>query len=123
VKVLKDNLKIGVFDSGIGGLTVLKKLLQGFPRGVDFFYFADTARVPYGSKPIETLRGYVGEIFDFFFQLGIDAIVTACNTSDSILSSEGKAESSRTVLQYHRSDRQSGRFDRSERVGGFDIGD
>lgn len=90
MKVLKDNLKIGVFDSGIGGLTVLKKLLQGFPRGVDFFYFADTARVPYGSKPIETLRGYIGEIFDFFFQLGIDAIVTACNTSDSVLSQREK---------------------------------
>ncbi len=89
---LRNSLRIGVFDSGIGGLTVVKRLLEAFPEGVSLHYFADTARVPYGSKPVETLRRYVREIFDFFTQLGVDAIVTACNTSDSILSQREKTE-------------------------------
>jgi glutamate racemase len=53
---LRNSLRIGVFDSGIGGLTVVKRLLEAFPEGVSLHYFADTARVPYGSKPVETLR-------------------------------------------------------------------
>jgi len=89
---LRSRLRIGIFDSGIGGLTVLKRLLEAFPEGVNFHYFADTARVPYGSKPIETLQRYLREIFDFFSQLNVDAILTACNTSDSILSQREKSE-------------------------------
>jgi glutamate racemase len=89
---LRSRLRIGVFDSGIGGLTVLKRLVETLPEGVSFHYFADTARVPYGSKPVETLRRYVREIFDLFAHLNVDAIVTACNTSDSILTQSDKAE-------------------------------
>ena len=69
-----------------------KRLVETLPEGVSFHYFADTARVPYGSKPVETLRRYVREIFDLFAQLNVDAIVTACNTSDSILTQSDKAE-------------------------------
>jgi glutamate racemase len=90
VRVLKNSLKVGVFDSGIGGLTVLRNALMEFPFGIDFFYFADTARVPYGSKPVATIRRYVHEIFEFFYSIGIDVIVTACNTSDSILTQKEK---------------------------------
>ncbi|MBN2219888.1 MAG: glutamate racemase [Kosmotogaceae bacterium] len=89
---MRSRLKIGVFDSGIGGLTVLKKLMEAFPEGVSLHYFADTARVPYGSKPVETLRRYVREIFNLFAHLDVDAIVTACNTSDSILTQNDKSE-------------------------------
>lgn len=87
---MKNNLNVGVFDSGIGGLTVLKKLTGEFSTGVNFHYFADTARVPYGSKPIQTLRRYISEIFDFFYRIRVDAIVTACNTSDSVLTQKEK---------------------------------
>lgn len=78
------NLDIGIFDSGIGGLTVLKVLLKEMPKGMHFHYFADTARVPYGSKPPETIRRYANEIIEFFSNMDVRAIVTACNTSDSI---------------------------------------
>ena len=78
------NLDLGIFDSGIGGLTVLRVLLEKLPVGLHFHYFADTARVPYGSKPPETIKKYVGEILDFFGTLNIAAIATACNTSDSL---------------------------------------
>ncbi|OAA31757.1 glutamate racemase [Kosmotoga arenicorallina S304] len=83
-------IKIGVYDSGVGGLTVLKQLLKKIPYGIDFFYFADTARLPYGSKPQEMVRGFVFEIFDFFRHLNVDAIVTACNTTDSLLTETEK---------------------------------
>ncbi|AKI96813.1 glutamate racemase [Kosmotoga pacifica] len=78
-------IKIGVYDSGVGGLTVLKHLIKKIPNGIDFFYFADTARVPYGSKPPFLVRSFITEIFGFFRFLNIDAIVTACNTTDSLL--------------------------------------
>jgi len=83
-------IRIGVYDSGIGGLTVLKQLLMKIPFGIDFFYFADTARLPYGSKPQEMVRGFISEILSFFRHINVDAIVTACNTTDSLLTEAEK---------------------------------
>src|SRR5436190_12271645 len=73
---------IGVFDSGVGGLTVLKALREKMP-GRDFIYFSDTARVPYGRKPREMVRGFAYEIANFLQQQDVEAIVVACNTASA----------------------------------------
>ena len=73
---------IGVFDSGVGGLTVLKALRERLP-GRDYIYFSDTARVPYGRKPREMVRGFAYEIAAFLQQQGVEAIVVACNTASA----------------------------------------
>jgi glutamate racemase len=73
---------IGIFDSGVGGLTVLKSLRQRLPNH-DFVYFGDTARVPYGRKPKEMVRGFAHEIAWFLQQLDVSCIVIACNTASA----------------------------------------
>lgn len=78
---------IGVFDSGVGGLTVLKALRQKLPSQ-DFVYFSDTARVPYGRKPKEMVRGFASEIGQFLQQLDVAGIVIACNTASAVASAE-----------------------------------
>ncbi|WP_457634301.1 glutamate racemase [Oceanithermus desulfurans] len=74
---------IGVFDSGVGGLTVLEALRRALP-GRDFLYFGDTARVPYGSKPPELVRRFAWEISGFLLRQGAVALVVACNTASSV---------------------------------------
>ncbi len=74
---------IGVFDSGVGGLTVLEALRRELP-GRDFLYFGDTARVPYGSKPPELVRRFAWEISGFLLRQGAVALVVACNTASSL---------------------------------------
>lgn len=76
-------MSIGIFDSGIGGITVLKEALQQLP-GEDYIYYADTRHVPYGTKPKEEVRGYIFEAADFFASKGVEALVVACNTATSI---------------------------------------
>jgi glutamate racemase len=71
---------LGVFDSGIGGLTVARALFEGLPRET-VLYFGDTARVPYGPKSPDTVRRYSGEILALLLQRGVKAVVVACNTS------------------------------------------
>ncbi len=71
---------IGVFDSGIGGLTVLRALRRRLP-GEETVYLGDTARVPYGPKSPETVRRYAREAADFLLGLDIDLLVVACNTA------------------------------------------
>jgi glutamate racemase len=73
---------IGVFDSGVGGLTVLKELRSRLPDQ-DFVYFSDTARVPYGRKPKEMVREFACGITAFLERLGVGGIVIACNTASS----------------------------------------
>lgn len=73
---------IGVFDSGIGGLTVLKVLANEFPQH-DFLYLGDTARLPYGSKSPATIRKYSEQIIESLITLHVDAIVIACNSASS----------------------------------------
>jgi glutamate racemase len=74
---------IGVFDSGIGGLTVLRSITALMPRE-NVMYLGDTARVPYGSKSGETVVRYAVEIADFFVERGVKAIVVACNTTSAM---------------------------------------
>ena len=75
--------KIGVFDSGFGGLTVLKALLQAIPDA-DYLYFGDTARLPYGSKSAETVAKYACEAARFLEQQGAGLLVIACNTATAL---------------------------------------
>jgi glutamate racemase len=71
---------IGVFDSGIGGLTVVRELMRQLPNE-SIIYFGDTARVPYGPKSPDTVVRYSREIVDFLKQEGVKSIVVACNTA------------------------------------------
>ncbi|MDT8322476.1 MAG: glutamate racemase [Bacteroidota bacterium] len=74
---------IGVFDSGIGGLTVVHALMKHLPHE-NITYFGDTARVPYGSKSAEVVREYAFEDTRFLMQQGVKIIVVACNTVSAV---------------------------------------
>ena len=74
---------IGVFDSGFGGLTVLKQLVALLPDA-DYLYFGDTARLPYGSKSVETVARYAVEATQFLEQQGASFLVIACNTATAL---------------------------------------
>jgi glutamate racemase len=71
---------IGIFDSGIGGLTVARAVYECLPHE-STVYFGDTARVPYGPKSPETVRRYSIEILEWMLRQGVKAVVVACNTS------------------------------------------
>lgn len=81
---------IGIFDSGLGGLTVLKELRKRL-KGAHFFYFGDTARTPYGAKSEKTIIRYSLENSHFLLEKGVDLIVVACNTASSLALSTLKA--------------------------------
>lgn len=83
VKNLKKQQPIGVFDSGLGGLTVVKRLIEQMPNE-DIVYFGDTARVPYGGRSCETIQTYACQDVEFLLQYDVKAIVIACNTADSM---------------------------------------
>jgi glutamate racemase len=74
---------IGVFDSGFGGLTVLRALLEILP-GADYVYFGDTARLPYGSKSVETVARYAVEAAHYLERHGAQMLVIACNTATAL---------------------------------------
>ncbi len=76
-------MKIGIFDSGIGGLSVLHEAYHQLP-GEEFIFYADTEHVPYGLKTPEKIIGYAKEITQFLLSKGAEAIVVACNTATSV---------------------------------------
>jgi glutamate racemase len=73
---------IGVFDSGLGGLTVLKALIEQLP-GQSFVYLGDTARLPYGTKSAQTIRKYTEQNLKFLKNQNVTAIVIACNSASA----------------------------------------
>ena len=75
-------LKIGIFDSGIGGFTILNSLLKT-RKDVEVFYLADTKRIPYGNKSFEEIRYIAQEICTFFENKNLDALLIACNTTNA----------------------------------------
>ena len=76
-------MKIGVFDSGLGGLTVVKSMMKSI-RGADIFYIADTKNTPYGEKTPEQILQYSLDITKYFMETRqIDALIVACNTATS----------------------------------------
>ncbi|HWR60936.1 MAG TPA: glutamate racemase [Clostridia bacterium] len=76
-------MSIGIFDSGVGGLTVLREALAQLPNEA-YIYYADTDHVPYGTKPKAEVREYIFEAADFFAGQGVEALIIACNTATSI---------------------------------------
>lgn len=76
-------LPIGIFDSGLGGLTVYKEIRRLMPSE-DIIYFGDTMRVPYGNKSVDNIKIFATEITSFLKSLGVKIIVVACNTVSSV---------------------------------------
>ena len=77
-------MKIGVFDSGVGGLTVLNKLVSNYPNN-EYIYFGDIKNNPYGSKSVEELEKLSSNIIDFLIKKNVDMIIIACGTVSSTL--------------------------------------
>lgn len=82
--ILKSDAPIGFFDSGVGGLTVLKKVKKIMPNE-SFIFYGDTLHVPYGEKSKEELLKYSANILNFFDKKGCKAVVMACNTTSSVI--------------------------------------
>jgi len=76
-------MPIGIFDSGLGGLTVVRSVRKELP-GEDIVYFGDTARVPYGNKSRETIKRFSSEIMTFMEKKGVKVVIVACNTASSL---------------------------------------
>ncbi len=74
---------LGIFDSGVGGLTIVKELERKIPE-VGFVYFGDTARVPWGSKSAQTVQQYSEQITRFLIDKGVSEIIIACNTASAV---------------------------------------
>lgn len=93
----EERLKIGVFDSGFGGLTVLRALLRRLPE-LDFLYLGDTARLPYGSKSQSTIARYALSSTRFLIEQGAEFLVIACNTASALALDEIRASTTLPVL-------------------------
>lgn len=91
------NAPVGIFDSGIGGLTVARAIRDLLPRE-STIYLGDTARVPYGPKSPETVRRYSREILDWLLSQGVKAVVVACNTATAQALDDLRARSAVPVI-------------------------
>jgi len=80
---LGEGRAIGLFDSGVGGLTVAEELFRQMPHE-EIIYFGDTANVPYGGRPVSQLISFADRIINFLIQQGAKYIIFACNTSSSV---------------------------------------
>lgn len=85
-----NNAPIGIFDSGVGGLTVARAVLDQLP-GEQVLYIGDTARSPYGPKPIQQVRQYAIEIMDELVERGVKMLVIACNTASAAVLHDARA--------------------------------
>ncbi len=79
---MKQNSPIGIFDSGYGGLTVLKEIVKEIPQ-YDYLYLGDNARAPYGSRSFETVYEYTLQCVNYLFNKGCHIVVLACNTASA----------------------------------------
>ncbi len=84
-------VRVGVFDSGVGGLTVLRACTDLVPAAL-YYYYGDNARAPYGSRPRKEVLRFVREALDLFAALGADAAVLACNTATAVCAETVRAE-------------------------------
>ncbi|MBQ3547775.1 MAG: glutamate racemase [Clostridia bacterium] len=80
---MSDKRAIGVFDSGLGGLTVVKELFKALPNE-DIVYFGDTGRVPYGTRSVETIKKYARQDEQFLISRDVKLIIAACGTVSSV---------------------------------------
>ena len=79
---MQNSGSIGLFDSGYGGLTVLKEIVKKLPQ-YDYLYLGDNARAPYGNRSFETVHQYTKECVDWFFNQGCHLVILACNTASA----------------------------------------
>ncbi len=86
---MTDSRAIGVFDSGLGGLTVVKELIKCLPNE-DIVYFGDTGRVPYGTRSRETIKKYATEDESFLLRQNVKLIIAACGTVSSVAADSAK---------------------------------
>lgn len=108
---------IGVFDSGVGGLTVVRVLMERLPTE-RILYFGDTARVPYGVKSNETIVQYARQIAEFLLQRQVKVLVVACNTMSAVALDAIKELSEVPVLDVlHAGARSAAKATRSKVVG------
>lgn len=75
-------MRIGIFDSGLGGVNVLKELVKKYPNN-EYIFYGDTLNLPYGSKTIEELQTFASNIIDFLISKNVDLIIIACGTISS----------------------------------------
>lgn len=92
-----DNRPIGIFDSGVGGLTVFKEIRDLLPAE-NLIYFGDTARVPYGGKSVQVIQKFSSEIAHFLELQNVKMIVIACNTASALALNKLKNETSLPVI-------------------------
>ncbi|MGV0027333.1 glutamate racemase [Phormidesmis priestleyi] len=85
------NAPVGIFDSGVGGLTVLRELYRQLPHE-SVLYFGDTARLPYGTKSPSQIVQYVREILTWMTQKGVKMVIVACNTSSALAIEQVRSE-------------------------------
>lgn len=90
-------MKVGIFDSGMGGLSVLHRAIQMMP-GMDYIYYADRKNVPYGEKTETQVRDFVDEIIRFLIEMQVDVVVIACNTATSVATKEYRSEFSVPII-------------------------
>jgi len=108
---------IGVFDSGVGGLTVVHALRRQLPRE-NIYYFGDTARVPYGVKSEETIARFATQIVEFLLEKRVKMLIVACNTMAAVASQVIRGLSSVPVLDVIESGARGAALEtRSRRVG------
>ena len=98
---------IGVFDSGVGGLTVAREIMRNLPSE-KIVYFGDTARVPYGGKSRENIIRYSRQIIHFLMEQQVKAIVIACNTASAFALEAVRDEFDVPILGVYRARSQSG---------------
>ncbi len=96
-KINIKNASIGIFDSGLGGLTVLKAISQKLPNE-NIIYFGDTAHLPYGDKSPQTIEKYSYAIVNFLKNKGVKLIVIACNTASVFAYEKLKVECSLPII-------------------------
>lgn len=94
-------MRIGVFDSGLGGLLVAQSIIKRLPQ-YDYLYLGDTKRVPYGNRSQETIHEFVGQALDYLFTHDCQLIILACNTA----SAEALRKSQQQYLPRHYPDRR-----------------
>ena len=92
------NAPIGVFDSGVGGLTVAREILDQLPNE-PILYIGDTARGPYGPRPLAEVRSFALEIMDNLIEQGVKAIVIACNTVSAAMLRDARERYSIPVIE------------------------
>ena len=108
---------IGIFDSGVGGLTVARAVLDSLPHE-QVLYMADTARQPYGPKPIADVRRFALECIDHLVESGIKALVIACNSASAAMLRDARERYDIPVVEVIRpAVRRAARATRNHRVG------